>query len=210
MTGTDTGVGKTFITTALIAGLRERGVRVAPMKPVETGAGDDAIQLRRAAGEIHSIELVRPLSFEEPLAPLVAARRAQQPIDLTTLDAAFTTLQAMSDVVVVEGAGGLLVPITETHSFATLFKRWGLELIVVAANRLGAINHTLLTVEHARTSGLPLRGVVLNTVSPAPPGVAEATNLAVLRELSGVPVIEVPHGTAPPDIARRLVKFLDA
>src|SRR4051794_21451453 len=125
VTGTDTGVGKTVVATAIIAALRERGLRVAPMKPIETGGGDDAERLLHAAGGTHPLALVRPIAFAEPLAPLVAARRARAPIDPGVLDAAFQRLAASVDVVVVEGAGGLLVPITEEESYATLFRRWG-------------------------------------------------------------------------------------
>ena len=210
ITGTDTGVGKTVVSAALIAGLRHAGLRVAPMKPVETGAGDDAIQLRTAAGNAHPLELIRPFAFDEPLAPSVAAQRAGQAIDVATLDAAFATLQQGSDVIVVEGAGGLLVPITKAETFATLFKRWELELVVVAANRLGAINHTLLTLGCARAYEIPIRGVVLNTISADPPGTAERTNLEVLRELAGVPILEIPYEATSADLAGRLVKFLHA
>jgi dethiobiotin synthetase len=180
------------------------------MKPVETGGGDDALRLRAAAGDTYPLTLVRPFAFDEPLAPIVAARRAGQAVDITILHAAFAELQRTSDAIVVEGAGGLLVPITETDTFATLFKRWDVELIVVAANRLGAINHTMLTLECAQTHGIPVRGVVLNTVSPEPPGIAEETNLELLRELAGVPVVDLPYGGTVTELARRLVRFLHA
>jgi dethiobiotin synthetase len=198
VTGTDTGVGKTVVATALITTLRHSGVQVAPMKPVETGGGDDAVRLSIAAGDMYPLDLVRPISFAEPLAPLVAARRAHAPIDVAVLNAAFSQLRSMSDTIVVEGAGGLLVPVTDTETFATLFKRWELELIVVAANRLGAVNHTLLTVECARVHGLTVRGVVLNTISNGQSDVAERTNEALLKELlRSIPVVSVPYISTP-------------
>jgi dethiobiotin synthetase len=200
ITGTDTGVGKTVVAAALITMLRHNTLRVAPMKPVETGGGDDAARLLAAAGDLYPIDLVRPIAFAEPLAPLVAAQRAGTPIDVRVLDTAFSQLRAMSDTIVVEGAGGLLVPVTETETFATLFKRWELELIVVAANRLGTVNHTLLTVQCAQAHGLTVRGVVLNTISNGPSGVAEQTNRALLEELlCTIPVVSVPHASTPYD-----------
>jgi dethiobiotin synthetase len=176
------------------------GVRVAPMKPVESGPSTDAAQLRAASGVAYPMHLVRPVSFEEPLAPLVAGRRAHAPVDLALLDSAFAELCSMSDAIVVEGAGGLLVPITESESYATLFKRWDLPLVIVAANRLGVLNHTLLTVEVARAHGLDVRAVVLNTMSPDRPDLAERTNQAVLKELlRHIPVISFPYTATPTD-----------
>lgn len=183
VTGTDTGVGKTVITCALIAALRERTNRVAAMKPVESGGTLDAEQLWRATGAVHSMRMVCPVSLADPVAPLLAARRSNTRVDLTVIDQAFAQLSAQSDAIVVEGAGGLLVPITEAESFATLFSRWDLDLIIVAANRLGVLNHTMLTVRVAREHGLSVRAVVLNTISGLPPGIAETTNFEMLREL---------------------------
>jgi dethiobiotin synthetase len=168
------------------------------MKPIETGESTDARLLARAAGKVHPLSLVRPLALPEPLAPLVAARRAHVPIDLSALDKAFQTLCASSETVVVEGAGGLLVPITETETFATLFRRWNLELVIVAANRLGVINHTMLTVRSAQAHGLPIRAVVLNSLAAQASTPAERTNLAVLKELLlPIPVIHFPYVPPP-------------
>jgi dethiobiotin synthetase len=183
VTGTDTGIGKTVVSRAIIAAMRNGGRRVAAMKPVESGGTEDAESLWRAAGMSYPMELVCPVSLAEPLAPLVAARRANTPIDLGAIDGAFEKLCADSDAIVVEGAGGLLVPITEDESFATLFHRWDLELVIVAPNRLGTINHTLLTVLAARKYGLRIRAIVLNTICGQPDGTPERTNLGLLREL---------------------------
>lgn len=170
------------------------------MKPVESGGSTDAQQLLDASGIAYPMQLVRPFAFEEPLAPLVAARRARTRVDVNVLDAAFRELCTMSDAVVVEGAGGLLVPITETESFATLFKRWNLPLVIVAANRLGALNHALLTVEAALAYGIDVRAVVLNSVSNERHGAAERTNQAVLKELlRTIPVVNFPHTRTPQD-----------
>jgi dethiobiotin synthetase len=198
VTGTDTGVGKTVVAVALVALLRRRGLRVAAMKPVETGvvpgAPTDAARLRAAAGGADRPDDVGPIVYADPLAPLVAAERAGRPVDLDALDTAFGRLMAQRDAVVVEGAGGLLVPLTEQVSYAELFASWQLDLVVVAANRLGAINHVLLTVEAARAAELRIRGVVLNDGTGTTPDLATATNAAALaRLLPDVPVVTWPR-----------------
>jgi dethiobiotin synthetase len=199
VTGTDTGVGKTTVAAALAAALARRRFRVGVFKPVETGvvtpAGPpDAELLRAAAGDVDDLSNVCPLTFAEPLAPLVAAERAGRPIDLTVLDAAFARMTAGRDVTIVEGAGGLLVPITDTVAYDALFRRWRLHLLIVAANRLGVLNHTALTVHAAEAAGLPIAGVVLNTVTEGTEGLAERTNATVLRRmLAGHSVVTFPY-----------------
>jgi dethiobiotin synthetase len=201
ITGTDTGVGKTVVAAALIAGLRAVGHRVAAMKPIETGvagAPADAAILHAAAGGTDRLDDVCPSRFADPLAPMVAAARAHDPVDLAGLDAAFQRLTRDRDAIIVEGAGGLLVPITEQLAFDGLFRRWELDLIVVAANRLGALNHTLLTVRAARQAGLRVRAVVLNTVHPGGGSLATCTNLDTLRALlPGDTVISFPYAEPP-------------
>lgn len=198
VTGTDTGVGKSVVAAALVALLRRQGKRVGAMKPVETGLtpdapGSDAALLRAAAGGGDAMETVRPVLLPEPLAPWVAAGRAGTTVDLAVLDAAFARLSDGRDAVVVEGAGGLLVPFTRDMAFDGLCVGWELDMVVVAANRLGVINHTLLTVRAAHDAGLRVRGVVLNQPGADAGGVAEETNLEALREfLAPVPVYAFP------------------
>jgi dethiobiotin synthetase len=205
ITGTDTGVGKTMVSTVLLRLMRARGLSVAAMKPVETGvsAGDphaDAERLRAAAGGGDALDQVRPLLLKEPLAPWVAAARGGALVDLAALDAAFRSLCEGRDAVLVEGAGGLLVPLTRDLGFDGLFVQWDLDLVVVAGNRLGAINHTLLTVRAAHDVGLRVRGVVLNALDAEPPGIAESTNLESLTELlAPVPVLPFPWLRKPRD-----------
>ncbi len=207
VTGTDTGVGKTTLCSALAVLLRTRGLRVEAMKPVETGIAPNDIRtdarcLRAAAHSTAPMADVGPMALDEPLAPWMAARRAGRPLTLPLLDAAFEQLERRSDAIVVEGAGGVLVPITLTENFLTLFTRWRLDVIIVAANRLGAINHTLLTVRAVCGAGLRLRGVVLNDLEPGPPDVARATNHEALCELlAGTPVVSFPWLAAPDDEA---------
>jgi dethiobiotin synthetase len=208
ITGTDTGVGKTVVSTALLTLLRRRGLRTAGMKPAETGvaAGDpasDAARLRAAAGGTDPMHNVCPIVLPEPLAPWVTARRAATAIDVDQLDRSFARLCHDRDAIVVEGAGGLLVPLTRELAFDGLFRRWELDVVIVAGNRLGVLNHTLLTVRAARAAGLPVRGVVLNQLSPDKPGVAEQTNLEALSELlPDLPVLAFPWLTELEDHAR--------
>lgn len=225
VTGTDTGVGKTVVTCALLAACAARGARVAGMKPVETGraardadgdANSDAARIHRAAGGVHRLEDVCPLVLAEPLAPMVAAERAGRAVDLAALDAALARLEAASDGVIVEGAGGLLVPFTRHLTLADLARRWGLDLVVVAANRLGVLNHALLTVREAERQGLRVRAVVLTEVHAGPRDTARETNAAALRALlPATPLLELPHlGEAPDDAAlaragERLLAALD-
>jgi dethiobiotin synthetase len=197
VTGTDTGVGKTLIAVALVWLFRRHGLRVAAMKPVESGNGDDAVRLWHVAGASDQPDDVCPYHFDEPLAPYLAALRAGKVIDPAILDAAFHRLARDKDAIVVEGAGGLLVPFAPDMTFESLCRRWTLELLVVATNRLGAINHTLLTIRAAQTAGLTVRAVVLTTPHASPLDLAEQTNLRLLRELAGVPIFNLPYQRSP-------------
>ncbi|MCC6245592.1 MAG: dethiobiotin synthase [Gemmatimonadaceae bacterium] len=193
ITGTDTGIGKTVVACALAARARQLGVRVAAMKPVESGIDDriasvgiprsDAERLREAAGGLDDMRLVRPYVLEEPLAPMVAAQRAGVDISLTALDDACDALSAERDLLLVEGAGGLLVPISAACSFLDLFARWHCALIIVAGNRLGVINHVLLTVQAAERAGVSVRAIILSQFAERDEGVAEATNYDALVTL---------------------------
>jgi dethiobiotin synthetase len=205
VTGTDTGVGKTVVTCALVAAIRRRGLRVVGVKPIESGVTSDdptrdGARLSRAAGEIRPLSVTAPLTFPDPVAPLVAARRLGRAIDLERLDASMGEASRGCDVLIVEGAGGLLVPITEDVSYDALFARWTLEPIVVAANRLGVINHTRLTIAACRAAGLRPRAVVLNTLSTLSFDDSVAENARIIRELEQIPVCELPWLPRPDDL----------
>jgi dethiobiotin synthetase len=194
ITGTDTEIGKTVVSCALAAIARARGLRRAVMKPVETGVfartrvegpslRSDAERLREAAGVADPIERIRPIALVEPLAPMIAARRAGHALDLDAIDRAYRELSRDRDVIIVEGAGGLLVPITPTMHYGDLFARFRCDVVVVAGNRLGAINHTRLTVQAAEASGLCVRAIVLTSLTGRDASIAEATNFDALATL---------------------------
>jgi dethiobiotin synthetase len=188
VTGTDTGVGKTLVARALVRGLRERGVDVGVMKPVETGVGaagpEDALALRAAAGTSDPLDLVCPFALALPAAPTVAAAAEGRSVELATIAHAFAKLASRHECMVVEGAGGLLVPLAKGAHMADLARELGLPLLVVARAALGTINHTPLTLEAARTRALRVAGVVISH-SSGPLSPADAANLQALREALG-------------------------
>lgn len=202
VTGTDTGVGKTFVTGGLARLLHNRGVRVGVMKPIETGcardgderAPSDASQLLTAAGGRQDISSVCPYRFEAALAPDVAARLAGCTIDPEVIRSRFQGVAASHDIVLVEGAGGLLVPIRGRYTMADLAVDLGLPLLVVTASRLGAVNHTLLTLAHARRRQLTVAGYVLNQLSRETDE-AMSTNADLLARSTDVPCAGVIEWT---------------
>jgi dethiobiotin synthetase len=176
VTGTDTEVGKTVVAAALIAAARRSGVRVAAFKPVVTGIEDgpaseqdDAI-LARAAGS--SAQVVAPHRFGPPMSPHLAADLAGTPLDLDRLAAAARVAARGHDLLVVEGVGGLLVPLNDTASIRDLAQALRLPLVVAARPGLGTINHTLLTLEAARAAELHVAAVVLTPWPDAPDPIA--------------------------------------
>ena len=204
VTGTDTGVGKTVVACALARGLRARGVDVGVMKPIETGVGpdgpSDAQRLRDAAGVDDPIGTICPIQLALPAAPTAAARDAGSALDLRVIDASFAALRARHDWLVVEGAGGLLVPVAPRVVMADLARRLRLPLLVVARAALGTLNHTRLTLEVARLRGLAVAGVVVcHTAGPL--SEADAANLEELRRDPGAPwlgeITPLAPGEAP-------------
>jgi dethiobiotin synthetase len=211
VTGTDTGVGKTFVAAAIARSLIAAGREVGVLKPVATGAervGEgwrcaDAEALIEAIGGGVPLDRVAPLRFEEPLAPSVAARRLGSPLDrarvLSVVGDALAWWAGRAEVMVVEGVGGLLCPLAEGTTVADLAVALDYPLVIVARRGLGTLNHTLLTVEAARLRGLRVAGVVLNGAGPALDPLAEATNADELaRRLEGVALLaEIGHGDNP-------------
>lgn len=188
VTGTDTGVGKTWVACRLAEAWTARGLKVGVFKPAESGGGADAEALIRASGRGLPLALVRPYAFRRPLAPGVAAAQEGRRISLARIKRAYATLRGQGDRMLVEGAGGLLVPYGPGLDGAGLAKALRLPLLVVARARLGTINHSLLTLEAARRRGLQVAAVVLNGPrerrDPSIRG-----NAAVIRRLGRVKVL---------------------
>lgn len=201
ITGTDTGVGKTFFACGLAALLKESGYEVGVMKPAETGCGQDdgkllpqdALALKEASGCAVPLESICPYQLHEPLAPSVAAEREGTRIDIDRLMSVYNEISSSHDITIVEGAGGLLVPLLPSYTYADLAKVLKLPVIVIAANKLGMINHLLLTLEHASCKGLSVLGYVLNQIE-SQPSLAAETNREALVSLTGIPCLgELPH-----------------
>jgi dethiobiotin synthetase len=192
VTGTDTGCGKTAVACALARSVRAAGLRVRVLKPIETGCEDgraaDALALAEAAQDDAPLERLCPYRFALPAAPEVAARAEGVAIELERIDAALGLARRDADLVIVEGAGGLLVPISGELDMAGLATRLGLPLLVAARASLGTINHTLLTLEAARARELRVVGVVIShTTSALSP--ADRRNLDLLLGRLPVPLL---------------------
>lgn len=202
ITGTDTGIGKTIITTGLIAALQEAGYDIGGMKPFQSGAYREDNKLLAPDVEVmlkytrlnDSYELLNPVRLKPALAPNVAAEIEDEEIELNRVETAYQKLQEQYQGLVVEGAGGLMVPLTDDFLIPDLIKLLDLPIIIVARPSLGTINHTLLTVKTARNLGLDILGVVINDYPQKNPGVAEKTNPELIARLGKVPILGiVPH-----------------
>jgi dethiobiotin synthetase len=188
VTGTDTGVGKTRVSVALIHALRAQGLRVAAMKPVAAGAesrggallNEDVAALTAAANVDADPRWVNPYLFEAPLAPHIAAAQAGVMIDLQAIADAYARLAARADVVVVEGVGGFRVPLNATQDSADLAAALGLPLVLVVGLRLGCLNHALLSAEAIAHRALPWAGWIGNHIDPTM--AAPAENVVALRQ----------------------------
>jgi dethiobiotin synthetase len=196
VTGTDTGVGKTLVTAALARALRARGVDVGVLKPSETGVGPegplDARALREAGGVPEPLAQICPQPFALPAAPAVAAAAEGRLVDRAAIREAYEATRRAHELVLVEGAGGLLVPLDDGTDMAGLASELGLPLLVVARAALGTINHTRLTLEAAGHRDLPVAGVVISH-GGGPLSDADARNLGWLREHLGARLVgEIP------------------
>jgi dethiobiotin synthetase len=202
ITGTDTGVGKTAVSAGLCAflSLRKR-LDVGVMKPFESGLPKlskselscDARFLKEASGSRDALSEISPYTFEAPLAPETAARQENIIIDMDVVNATHERLLAQHDILVVEGAGGVFVPIKKRFFFADLMKAWNVPVIIVSRLGLGTINHTLLTHAFLQSKGIKVLGVILND-REGDKGPAAETNPEMLREYLNVPVFGIfPH-----------------
>jgi dethiobiotin synthetase len=188
ITGTDTGVGKTYVTALLTRALRSAGLDTVALKPISCGDREDAESLRNAIGGELPLDAINPLWFDAPAAPLVAAREEGRTIERANLRDWYTALRQSRKSLLVEGVGGWLVPVAEGLGGAEFAAIFDLPVVIVVANRLGCINHTLLTIESVRTRGFTCAGLIINHLHPAET-ISERTNAALLRELTDVPVL---------------------
>jgi dethiobiotin synthetase len=201
ITGTDTGVGKTIAAAAIARLLHEEGAKVGVMKPVTSGCreesgrpvSEDAELLAWGAGLAGVDADVTPYLLRQPIAPAVAANLDGVRIDFRIIGEAFGRLASRYDFVIVEGAGGLMVPLVEKRLIADLVNYLSLPLLVVTRPNLGAVNHTLLTCFAAKQLGITVSGVIINNY-PQRPGIAEDTAPTLIASLAGAPLLGVfPH-----------------
>ncbi len=211
ITGTDTGVGKTLVSVGLVTLFKERGMHVGVMKPAESGCRreegrlipEDAIMLKNTAESRDDLEIINPYALEAPLAPALAAEMEGVEIKLEKIRRAFEILISHHDIVIVEGAGGFLVPLFGDFFMADLVKELNLPLLLVTEAKLGIINHTLLTLSYARERHIPVLGIIMNHSSDQQ-GLPETLNPDAIRRWAQAPFL----GSIPfmPDFDNEVVK----
>ena len=189
VTGTDTGAGKTYVACEIARALIARRVNVGVFKPIASGDRGDARKLLSAAGTGEQLEKVNPIFLKYPLAPLVSARLSRKNIEIPRIKSAYRELEKAHDFMIIEGVGGIYVPLKKNYFVFDLIKEFRLPVIVVAKPYLGSINHTLLTVEKLRSEKIKVAGIVMNCLSNIT--LAEKTNPKILRELTKLPVAVV-------------------
>lgn len=224
VTGTDTGVGKTVITGGLAGVFRQNGVRAAALKPVQTGGiesengllSEDALFYRAAAGLPYSSREMNPYCFRQPLSPNVAARLSSgEAIDPKLLAETYQRLAGENKMILVEGAGGICVPLLDYHfTMADLARFLRLPLLVVARPGLGTINHTVLTVRYAQREGIEVKGIIINGYREDQATLAERTNPEVIEGMTGVPILGIvpylPDVSVESGRAGSLVEVIEA
>jgi dethiobiotin synthetase len=203
VTGTDTGVGKTYVVSRMIAAMRKDGIDTVGMKPICCGDRDDAEALHRASDGIVALNEINPVWLRTPAAPYTAAMIEGRTIDLALIRETFARLRSSHQRVIVEGVGGWRVPIDRDYFVSDLARDFGLPVVIVVANRLGALNHTLLTIESIRSSGLQCAGIILNHVGPEQADPATVTNRGILEEVARLPILaEIVFGGESTDPRR--------
>jgi len=206
ITGTDTGVGKTIVTAAILRSFIKKGLKVGAMKVIETGCinkdgillPSDGMFLRDMAEMNDSLDLITPVKLENPLSPLVASRLEDVEIDIERIFKSFEALKKKYEYLLVEGVGGLMVPLVKEEKKKSAFyfvrdliKDMKLPVILVTRPALGTINHTLLTLEALKNKKIPVKGYIINFSEPAKNDIAEKTNPQILKELIDVPCLGV-------------------
>jgi dethiobiotin synthetase len=215
ITGTDTGVGKTFVAVGLINALKEKGLNVCPMKPVETGCRtkkgklipEDAMSLIRASGIKEAIDVINPYRFKPPLAPSVASELERKSIKKEKIFSAYNYLSKKYDIIIVEGAGGIMTPVYKKYLFLDFISDINLPIIIVSRPGLGTINHTLLTISAAKGRGVNILGVVINYAGQIKNDISVKSNPKIIESIGGIPLVGiVPYLKSPKSHARKIFK----
>lgn len=194
ITGTDTGAGKTYVTSLILKALRAEGVDAVGYKPICCGGREDAYALQSASGGMIDLDEVNPCWMRSASAPYVAGMFENKDMDKTSLLGGAHAMAGVHELVVCEGVGGWKVPLLKDYTVADFAKDLGWSVLLVVGNRLGALNHTALTVESMRACGIEPVGMVFNNLSDEL-DTAEITNKGIAEEMTGVPVLtDVIHG----------------
>jgi len=219
ITGTDTNVGKTVIAGAIADHFRRRGRRVAVCKLAATGChhrreglvSEDAEYLAHCADASFPLDVICPQRYAEPLAPAIAAQRSGQPLDWSAIDRSLTVMSRDSEIIIVEGVGGLMTPMDNQHTILDAITWLKLPTVVVARAGLGTINHTLLTVNALRAAAASVAGVVINQYPSDSPGAAEETNPSAIEKWGKISVLCLaPHQPfKPPAIPNGVIAAID-
>jgi dethiobiotin synthetase len=229
VTGTDTGVGKTVVTASLVTLLIREGLDVGVMKPIETGCPNrngrlvptDATFLKAVSSSRDAPSLINPYRFSKPLAPLIAAEIDHKKIRIGRISSAYKKLRDKHDILFVEGAGGLLVPLTGKLTNLDLILELNLPILLVVGSKLGAVNHTLLTLNWAKENGVKILGVLINRLNPSPgsrknlvektnPGlIGSFTEVPILGNVPYIPLISKPHLFSKPALRNILEAAID-
>ena len=195
LTGTDTNVGKTFVGSQLVRALRKAGLDCVGMKPICCGDRLDGEELHAACDRAIPLNDINPVWLRTPAAPYTAAMIENRTVDLALIRETFLRLRGQHQSIIVEGVGGWLVPIARDFFLSHLAAEFAMPVAVVVANKLGALNHAMLTVESIRASGCKCAGIILNHVTSAEKDVAAITNRGILEDILNVPILcEIAHG----------------
>jgi len=203
ITGTDTNVGKTVATAVLGLLFQQKNKKVGVMKPIATGGkeidgalcSDDALFLKKTLKLTTPLERINPVCLRHPLSPKVAADQTGHEIDITKIHSAFAYEKdtTKADIMLIEGIGGILVPIKHDYLVVDMIKDFGFPVIIVARAGLGTINHTMLTTSFLKQEKIPIAGIIFNHSQKTTPGLAERTNPREIQRLSGLPILgEIP------------------
>jgi dethiobiotin synthetase len=196
ITATDTGIGKTVVSAGIAKCLKSNGIDVGVMKPIATGSSrssEDAKFLAMAIKSTDNIDIINPVYFQVPISPYVAARLKRKKISLEKIKNAYKELLCRHKFLVIEGIGGLMVPILGDYFVKDLIIELKLPIVVVCSPALGTLNHTIMTVEIAKKNCIDIKGVVVNYYKKMARGLAERTNPQIIEKFSRVPVLaEIP------------------